>query len=325
MGIVVPVNLTDPSPDWGARIQAALFATIDAHDHTSGKGVPIVTAALNINADLGFGSFNATALRSSRYTSQGAPLALGPDVGCVYVSAGELWYNDTSARQVQLTSTGAVKSAPQALSYKTVTTSYTILSTDPYQLFWLQSGSAATAIALPSSATVAVGRTYWFVDIGQNSAVNTTTITPNGADTINGVNAPFSVNVNGGTTVMTTDGAGHWSLTTYPPQPLGTASTNAVPIALTTGTVTPTAAQLAKQVLVFTGTLSGGVTVVLPNAPGYFLLDFSAVVMGGNTIAIKSGSTTSATMAAANIGSTQTIAQISSALTYGGNTIRVKS
>ena len=37
-------------PDWATRIYNALFTTIDQHDHTSGKGVLITTAALNVNA-----------------------------------------------------------------------------------------------------------------------------------------------------------------------------------------------------------------------------------------------------------------------------------
>lgn len=326
MGIVTPTNLVDPSPDWGARIQTAFMTTIDLHNHTPGNGVQVPTSGLNINADLAFASagtsYNATSLRSVRLAQQSSPLALGFDVGCLYDSAGELWYNDGSARQVQLTNTGAVKSAPQALSWKSVTTSYTILSTDPYQLFYLQSQTAATAIALPSSASVAVGRTYWLVDQGLISATNTTTISPNGADTINGVNANWLVNVNGGLTILTTDGAGHWTATTIPAQPEGSAVATQ---ALTTGTVTLTAAQCLKGCIQFTGTLTGAVTIVVPNALASYQFDFSAVVMGAFTIAIKSGTTTSATMAAANVGSTQTLTQLTFVQTYGGNTVRIKA
>lgn len=320
MSLIVPVNLVDGAPDWGQRLMDA-FTAIDSHDHSTGKGKQVTPAGLNINADLAFGSKNATLVRSVRLVSQGAPLSTGPDIDCVYVSAGELWYNDASARQVQLTQSGAVKSAPQSLSFKSVTTSYTILAADPYQLFWLHSETAATGIALPSSAGVAIGRTYYFADVGQNSAANTATFSPNGTDTINGVNAAATVNANGALTTLTTDGAGHWTMTTQPVQPLGTAAARGVAIA--TGTVTPTAAQLAKGVLEFTGTLTGNVVIVFPNAQGYFLCDFSAVVMGGFTLAVRSGSTTSATMAAANVGSTQTLAQVSQVLTYGGNTIRI--
>ena len=321
MGIVVPVVLTDTGPDWATRIFNALFTTVDSHDHTSGKGVLITPAAMNINADLGFNSNDAIALRSVRFTQQGAPLAVGSDVGCCYDSQGELWYNDGSARQVQITQSGAVKSAPQALSWKLVTTSYTILSTDPYQLFWLRSAVGPTAIALPSSATVAVGRTYYFVDSDQLAATNTITITPNGADTINTLNVAVTTNASGSLIVLTTNGIGAWSMNVVPVQPLGQISGT---LAITTGTFTPNPALIAGQVIRCTGTLTGAVTIVVPNNPGYLLFDFSAVVMGGFTIAVKSGTTTSATMAAANVGSTQALAQITQVLTYGGNTVRVR-
>lgn len=321
MNIVVPVNLTDPSPDWGARLQTALQTTIDSHDHSSGKGVQVTPAGLNVNADLPFGSNNATALRSSRFTAQGSPLALGTDVGCIYVSGNELWYNDEAGRQVQLTNVGAVNTAPQALIVKTVTTSYTILSTDTFQLFYYLSGTAATAITLPSSALVAPGRYYWFVDRDGNGAVNALTLTPNGGDTINGTGTSLVVPLNNALTLLTTDAAGRWLAQTIQQAPAYGGST----IGLGTGTVTLTAANLRNNIIQFSGTLSGAVTIVFPNAPGYFMCDFSQVVMGANTIAVKSGTTTSATAAAANIGSTATINQLSLVATYGGNTIRFKA
>jgi hypothetical protein len=106
MGIVVPVVSSELGPAWATELFNALIATIDAHNHTSGKGVQVPTAGININADLGFGGFNATNFRSVRLANQGSPLALGPDIGCLYESGGELWYNDSSARQVKLTNTG---------------------------------------------------------------------------------------------------------------------------------------------------------------------------------------------------------------------------
>jgi hypothetical protein len=320
MNIVVPVNLTDPSPDWGARIQAAFFATVDAHDHSSGKGVQITPAGMNINADLSFGGFNETNTRSTRYVSQVAPLALGSDVGCVYVSNGELWYNDLASHQVQLTNAGAVQSAPQAFVVKTVTTSYTILSTDNFQLFYYLSNTAATAIALPSSATVAAGRAYYFADRDGNGAANALTISPNGSDTINGINAPLIVPVSGALVIMTTDAAGRWTANIVQPTPV----TNASNVGVGSGTTTLTATQLKSDVIKFTGTLTGAVTVVFPNAPGKFVCDFSQVVMGANTIAIQSGSSTSAAFGSSVVGSTVTASQLSLVDTFGSNTLRVK-
>lgn len=333
MNIVVPVNGVDPSPDWGANLQTALETTIDAHDHSNGKGVPITPSGININADLSCAGTaastprNVTGLRTVRFAPQSTQPVLGSDIGCIYEYLGELWYNDASSRQVKLTNLGNVNSSPQNLSTADVFGSYTLLSSGIEQLVFIHSAGGSGILTLPASSSVAPGRVYYVADTGLSSAINPTTFVPNGSDTINGVNAPFVVACNGGLTILTnanTSIAGTgWTVNTIPTQPLGT---NSATIAtLTTGTVTPTAAQLSTGVLRFIGTLTGPVTIVFPNGQGYYLCDFSAVVMGGNTIAVKSGTATSATMAAANIGSTATLAQLTSVLTYGGNTIRVKA
>lgn len=322
MGLIVPVNLVDTSPDWGARIQAA-FVAIDSHNHTSGSGVQVPTAGLSINADLAFAaagvSYNATSLRSSRFTAQGAPLVLGSDVGCVYVSGNELWYNDVAGRQVQLTNVGSPV-VPKAFIYRSVSASYVVTTAD--QLIYAQSGSAAITLTLPASSSAGAGRAYYIIDAGQNATTNPITIAPNGADTINGSNASWGVNISGGLTILTTDGLGHWSATTIPPQPEGAAFATQ---ALTTGTVTLAAAQLLKQCVQFTGTLTGNIVVVVPNGVASYQFDFSAVVLSSHTITIQSGSATTAALTNSNVGSTLTTTQLTYVQTYGGNTVRVKA
>lgn len=212
MGIVVPVNLTDPTPDWGARLQTALFTTIDGHNHTPGNGVQIPTAGLNINADLSFTSFNATALRSTRYTAQVSPLSVGTDVGCTYVSGQDLWYNDTTGRQIRLTNTGNANFSFLAYPERTpaISGNFTILATDAFSLYYVDTSGGAATVNLPASSGVAVGRTYIFVDIKRNFAVNALTIVPNGADKINTVAANLVINTSGTYTQLTTDAAGNW-------------------------------------------------------------------------------------------------------------------
>jgi hypothetical protein len=58
-----------------------------------------------------------------------------------------------------------------------------------------------------------------------------------------------------------------------------------------TGTTTPTPSQLAYPVLHGTGTLTGAVTLAMPNATGLWYVDLTAMsgVSGTNTITIKSG------------------------------------
>lgn len=65
MGLTKPAVGGDADV-WGTQLNASLDLA-DAHDHTTGKGVRITTAALNINADLPFGGFGITGLKILRF------------------------------------------------------------------------------------------------------------------------------------------------------------------------------------------------------------------------------------------------------------------
>lgn len=117
MLLPVPTVGTDPGPDWANNLNACL-TQIDAHNHTSNQGVQIPPGGLNINADLTFQGNNATNLRSTRFTIQGSPLSTSSssDVGCVYVSGVDLYYNDVSGNQVRITSGGGVAGSPGSIT-----------------------------------------------------------------------------------------------------------------------------------------------------------------------------------------------------------------
>jgi hypothetical protein len=95
MGLDLPVVSVTPGPTYASDNNEA-FETIDAHDHTTGKGVPIVPNAIDINADLPFNGHDATELRSVRLESQASALATGSDVGCLSNVAGNPTWNDNS-------------------------------------------------------------------------------------------------------------------------------------------------------------------------------------------------------------------------------------
>ncbi len=68
MGLIMP-SPGDDAGTWDDLINAAADA-IDAHDHSSGSGVQVPTAGLNIDADLTFGGFSATEVKAVRFTQQ---------------------------------------------------------------------------------------------------------------------------------------------------------------------------------------------------------------------------------------------------------------
>lgn len=107
MGLPIPIVGTTPGPDYATDINASL-TLIDQHDHSSGYGVAITPTGLNINAALPFGNNNLTGVRSVRFQTQSSPLALAADLGCLYESGVDLYYNDGSGNQVRLTQSGGV-------------------------------------------------------------------------------------------------------------------------------------------------------------------------------------------------------------------------
>ncbi len=110
MSLLLPTVSSTIGPLYATENNNA-FTTIDSHNHTSGQGVLVPTSGLNINADLSFASFNATALRSARLSTNASPLALVTDLGCLYRSGVDLWFNDGSGNQIQLTASGALNAA----------------------------------------------------------------------------------------------------------------------------------------------------------------------------------------------------------------------
>jgi hypothetical protein len=115
MNLTIPTVATDPGPDWAFNLNNSL-TIIDGHNHTTNEGVRVPTDGININADLTFNDFNATSLRSSRYSPELSPLSTPSDLSCVYVSGVDLWYNDSDGNQIRLTESGAPAGTPGSIT-----------------------------------------------------------------------------------------------------------------------------------------------------------------------------------------------------------------
>lgn len=108
MSLIIPVPGEETGPTWATDINTSL-TIVDGHTHSPGSGVQITPSGLNINADLNFQTTNnAVALRSVRFTTQSTPLSRTTDVGVLYESGSDLYYNDGSGNQIRLTQGGAV-------------------------------------------------------------------------------------------------------------------------------------------------------------------------------------------------------------------------
>lgn len=194
MNLPTPVPSECPGPDWANDIVADMYA-IDSHDHTSGKGVQITPDGLDISADLPMGSNNLTEVRSVNFTAQLAPIALSTDLGCIYVSGADLYYNDEAGNQVRITQGGAVTGATgtiTGLPSGTASASYS-------------AGTFTFQSATNTPANMAVGP----LTIGRNSASpKTVSITPSVSQASNyDITLPISLPAS--TSFLTIDSSGN--------------------------------------------------------------------------------------------------------------------
>lgn len=100
MSLPESTALVTTGPAWATNIESSLLL-IDAHDHTAGKGVQIVTSSLSVNADLSFGNFSATGLTSTAFTSLNTTLGTNSRT---YVVNGDLYFNNSAGTPIQITS-----------------------------------------------------------------------------------------------------------------------------------------------------------------------------------------------------------------------------
>jgi hypothetical protein len=134
MSLDLPTPTVTLGPEWAEQLNAAL-EFIDAHDHTAGKGRPITSAALNINADLPLNTSNLLNARSYNFQNLGGPIAGPADIRSLYVANGELYYNDGDGVQIQLTDNGGLNAStiggiggdygpPAAVNYNSISKAY---------------------------------------------------------------------------------------------------------------------------------------------------------------------------------------------------------
>jgi hypothetical protein len=212
MNLNLPVVTQTLGPNWASQLNAAL-EVVDSHDHSSGKGVRVKTAGLDINSDLTFNSFRAIGLRAGQFSSQAVPLSGALNSNSVYVSGGNLYFTNSSGIAIQLTDGGSIVSSPgavQTLNLTSIASNLTIAPSDTF-VYILVDTTASRTVTLPLASAVPSGRLYIIKDQSQLSNNNPITLAASGADTIDG-NANFTIDSNGATIWLIGDGAASWTI-----------------------------------------------------------------------------------------------------------------
>lgn len=108
MGIIEPA-LGGDSGSWDDKLNAAL-RLIDAHDHTSGKGIPVPAAGIDIDSDLSFHGFTISALGKIDFQAITAPVS-GSKSLFVNTSDNELYWRTNGGVNVKLTSGSSINTS----------------------------------------------------------------------------------------------------------------------------------------------------------------------------------------------------------------------
>jgi len=294
MNLTLPTVGVTVGPTY-ATLEVSALTQIDSHNHTSGQGPLIPTAALNINGDLGFNGYNVSLLRAVRLTSQASPLALAGDVTCLYASGGNLYYNNGTGTQVQLTAGAALNAASiGAIGGDYATSSASVFYT-----------SVASKFTFTSNTNTAAYMDTGPITLRQVVAsANGVTITPPA-----GLSANYQLTLPSGlpatTNVMTLDSSGNVGYTTAPTLTAATI-TGAVTVGATLGvtgnatfggTLSSSGAATLNSVVVTTtanigGTLStGNISAAGAVSVTGSVSATSTISSGGDFIAGSSGST----------------------------------
>lgn len=163
MQLNLPTVSVTLGPLWAEEVNDA-FARVDLHDHSSGLGVKISPAGLNINADLSIQNNNLNAVRALRTQSQSTPINGASDKGCVYNVGGDLWWNSGAGDTVQITTGGTLNSGSlvsNVWTVRSVNTNIVINAGDTY-VYYAVDCTFARTITLPTPAAAGSGRFYHF-------------------------------------------------------------------------------------------------------------------------------------------------------------------
>jgi microcystin-dependent protein len=124
MGLTLPIPGAETGPQYASDNNGS-FTTVDGHNHTPGNGVQIPTAGISINADFPLNGFNLVSANSTEFVNLGSPLAgSSPFLNTIYVSGGNLYFNDSAGNQVKITASGAVNATSSGISSGTATASF---------------------------------------------------------------------------------------------------------------------------------------------------------------------------------------------------------
>jgi hypothetical protein len=173
-------------PNW-ATLATLAIEQIDLHDHTSGRGKPVPTSGLSIDADLTFNGYNAEEFRSIRFDNNDDELVLAADTDMCFVWDHNLYFRTIAGTSVQITNGGSLASVPTSNNY--VQQAITVNTLVTAAIAWqhaLVTTTTPITLTLDPAVGFGVGQYIIISDNTGNGENQPITVTPYAGDTING-------------------------------------------------------------------------------------------------------------------------------------------
>lgn len=206
MSLDLPVVSSTLGPEWASLLNAAL-ELIDAHDHSSGKGTQVTPAGILVNAAFDMNSQNLTTANS--YGLANRTSADTSNLGSIQRLNGNLYWVTPAGASVQITSGSTLNNAGLLTTLTPGAYPYSLLSSDSAKVVLVDTSTART-INLPAASD---GEYYYFIKDATGSAqTNNITITPDGTDEIENVNASYLIDWNNGSLAMISNGTSKWAI-----------------------------------------------------------------------------------------------------------------
>ncbi len=213
LNLTLPVPTQQLGPQWAVELNAA-FEVIDTHDHSSGKGVRIPTAGLNINEDLQFNNNAALNLKLVTLAQQDELPQGFPFNSSLSAFEGDLYYTNESGVAVRLTDGSEIITTDPILTRletRQLSNSTDISDTDNNVIFLVNSNTSNITITLPLISDVEIGRIYTIKDATGNSNTNNISIVPVSGNTIDSLTSKV-IDSNFQSINIVSDGSNNWSI-----------------------------------------------------------------------------------------------------------------
>lgn len=233
------MNLTYPtvgasSGTWGTMLNTAI-AVLEEHDHTSGNGVQVPTAGINIDANLSFGGFAATSLT---YTAFGGVTTTSAANASVFRNSAnnELTWKTTGGVAVQITNgTGLNTSLLGGITGDYTTTSADVEYVDAEKAYEFKQAEGPDFWAKLKTGDILLHETA--------SGITTRVTLKSPGTLASNYDWIFPTGLPGSTSLLTLSSAGQVAATLTPPTVTALTATGAISGATISGTTSVTTAE----------------------------------------------------------------------------------